>query len=247
MNWQLNRWKCVGDKSQIRTHGTCLLLPASYIWKIQNRKVRRGQDQSLGPQGLRNTLVTACEDYGTVQKGFDSVASLEEKDPRDPGEVGEVAIGLGGAALAITPFLARFFEQRNNALLDASMGLQEYSYIYAAAYHDILLSENTRNEIFSDGNALSPEASIMLRGCLARQLEPMAYADGESAQRGALEAELKMLEGDPARLIWQDGLPDAVRASVTPYRDQLDRAFCGATAGLEMEQDARRAIRVALE
>ena len=87
----------------------------------------------------------------------------------------------------------------------------------------------------------------MLRGCLARQLETMAYADGESVQRGALEAELKMLEGDPARLIWQDGLPDAVRANVTPYRDQLDRAFCGATAGLEMEQDARRAIRVALE
>jgi len=59
-----------------------------------------------------------------VQKGFDSVASLEEKARGEPGGVGEVAIGLGGADLAITPFLARFFEQRNNALLYASMGLQ---------------------------------------------------------------------------------------------------------------------------
>jgi hypothetical protein len=289
-----------------------LLLPASYIWKIKNRKVwivgkinpsalkgcailaaiivgvpllvvgvvgvktwiplqEAGKaldelDRSLGseaafspaPTGaipaermelfleLRRTLVTVCEDYGTVQKGFDAVAELEEKDRGEPGEVGDVTIGLGGAALAITPFLARFFEQRNNALLEASMGLQEYSYIYAAAYHDILLSENTRNEIFSDGDALSPEASIMLRECLARQLEAMGHADGDSAQRGALEAELKMMEGDPARLVWQDGLPDAVRASITPYRDQLDRTFCGAAAGLEMEQDARRAIWVAL-
>jgi len=195
---------------------------------------------------LRTSLVTACDGYGQVQKGFDSVAALEEKDSGNPDEVGDVAVGLGGAALAITPFLARFFNQRNNALLDASMGLQEYSYIYAAAYHEFLLSENTRNEIFSDGNALSPEASIMLVGCLSRQLEAMGHAEGESAQHGALEAELKMMNGDPARLIWQDGLPDAVRESVTPYRDQLDRSFCGATAGLEMDRDARRAIWVAL-
>ena len=195
---------------------------------------------------LRQSLVTVCEDYGMVQKGFDSVASLEEKDTGDLDEVGDAAAGLGGAALAITPFLARFFEQRNNALLAASMGLQEYSYIYAAAYHDLLLSENTRNEIFSDGDALSPEASIMLRGCLSRQLEAMGHADVETPQRGMLEAELKMMEGDPSRLIWQDGLPIAIRASVFPYRDQLDRTFCGATAGLEMERGARRAIWVAL-
>ena len=53
------------------------------------------------------------------------------------------------------------------------MGLSEYSYIYAVTYHDRLLSEQTRNEIFSDGAALSPEASILLRGCLTRQLKAM--------------------------------------------------------------------------
>jgi hypothetical protein len=196
---------------------------------------------------LRTSLVTACEDYGGVRKGFDSVASLESRDPRDPKEVGDVAVGLGGAALSITPFLARFFELRNDALLSASMGLQEYSYIYAAAYHDLLLSEQTRNEIFSDGCALSPEASELLKGCLTRQVEAMPRAEGEQPRYGAMEEELVKMEGDPTRLIWQDGLPEAVRASVMPYRERLDRVFCGATAGLEMERNARRALRVALE
>jgi hypothetical protein len=55
------------------------------------------------------------------------------------------------------------------------------------------------------------------------------------------------MDTDPTRLVWEDGLSAAVRASVIPYREQLDRLFCGATAGLEMEQGARRALIVALE
>ena len=65
--------------------------------------------------------------------------------------MGDVAVGLGSAALSITPFLARFFELRNKALLAAEMGLDEYSYIFAVAYHDLLLTPQTLNEIFSDG------------------------------------------------------------------------------------------------
>ena len=196
---------------------------------------------------LRTSLVTACDDYGTVRKGFDSVESLESEDPKDAKEVGGVVFRLGGASLAITPFLARFFELRNDALLAAMVGLSEYSYIYAVTYNDRLLSEQTRNEIFSDGSALSPEASILLRGCLTRQLKAIRRSDDENPHSGALEVELKKMEDDPSRLIWQDGLPEALRASVMPYRERLDRVFCSATAGLEMERDAGRALEVALE
>jgi len=192
---------------------------------------------------LRTGLVAACDEYGGVRRGFDSVAELESKDPedpRDPREVGDVAVGLGGAALSITPFLARFFERRNQALLETGMGLEEYSYIYAVAYHDFLLAPKTLNEIFSDGQPLSPEASDQLRGCLTRQLEATGRA-------GAVEAELKKMEDNPFRLIWEDGLPEAVNVSVLPYRDRLDPLFCSATAGLEMERDSGRALRVALE
>ncbi len=196
---------------------------------------------------LRASLVAACGDYANVQKGFDSVESLESKDPKDPKEVGSVALGLGGAALPITPFLARFFELRNEALLAASMGLQEWVYIYAVAYHDLLLAESTLNEIFSDGEPLSPEASETLKACLALQLEETRQSGDLASRQVALEAELKKMEEDPTRLIWQDSLPAAVRTSLLPYRERLDRVFCAATAGLEMERSARRALAVALE
>ena len=196
---------------------------------------------------LRTSLVSACEDYGTVRKGFDSVASLETKESGDLNEVGGVAKDLGGVSLSITPFLARFFKQRNDALLAVSMGLSEYSYIYAVAYHENIQSRQTFDEIFSNGEAVSPEAALELKGCLARQLEAAAGVEGNHPFQAALEEELGKMEEDPGRLIWLDGLPEAVAASVRPHREQLDRLFCGATAGLEMERDAGRALWLAIE
>lgn len=196
---------------------------------------------------LRTALARACGDYGAVRRGFDSVDALGEKEPGDLKDVGEVAVDLGGASLEITPFLARYFQMRNEALLKMPMGLQEYAYIYAVVYHDNLLSEQTRNEIFSDGQAVSPEASLLLRECLARQLEAARQTEGDDLSTELLDAELNQMEGDPSRLIWQDGLPEVLGASTQPYRERLDQLFCGATAGLEMEQNARRAIRIALE
>ncbi len=194
---------------------------------------------------LRQSLFPVCEDYLYVRKGFDSVAALDSETPADLNEAGDAAAALGGASLSITPFLAGFFECRNNALLKASMGLQEYSYIYAIAYHDHLLSKQTRNEIFSDDEALSREASILLKGCLARQMDGLGVDEGPGPD--AVARELDLMASDPTRLIWQDGLPEDITASVQPHRERLNQVFCGATAGLEMEQNARRAIRVALE
>lgn len=196
---------------------------------------------------LRTRLVEACGDYGTVRRGFDSVADLETAEPGDTDQLGEAASGLGGAALSITPFLARYFELRNDALLAASMGLEEYAYIYGVAYHGQLLSRQTRDEIFSDGDAVSPEAAALLRDCLTRQLAAAPRSGSEGTYVAVLEAELESMAGDPQRLVWQDGLPEAVSAGIRPYRERLDRLFCGATAGLEMERDARRALRLALE
>lgn len=192
---------------------------------------------------LRTTLVKACGDYGKVQKGFESVETLEQKDPEDIGDVGGVFKDLGSASLEITPFLARFFEMRNSALLTASMSLQEYAYIYAVAYHDQLLSEQTRHEIFSDGDALSPEASHLLKGCLLRQLD----SAGSFPDPSMIADEISAMAEDPERLVWQDGLPAALAESIRPFRDQLDSMFCGATAGLEMERKSGRAVRLALE
>ncbi len=195
---------------------------------------------------LRASLMRSCEDYAVLREGFEAVASLDSTETPDVEGTVRAARSVGGAALAITPYMARFFRLRNTTLLADSMGLEEYSYIYAMAYHDRLLSEETRAEIFSDGDALSPEASEMLRGCLARQLEVLGPENAASDWRASLMQELERMESDPSRLPWQDGLPPPIAASLTPYRERLDRVFCGATAGLEMERSTRRALRIAL-
>jgi len=196
---------------------------------------------------LRAELIKSCSDYSAVQEGFESVDSLEEKDPEDLGEVGGVAADLGGAALAITPFLARFFEARNAALLEASMSLQEYTYIYALSYHQQLLSAEVRQQIFSDGVPLPPEASIILQECLTRQRLALPESDTGQQLAITLATEIQLMNQTSTRLIWQDGLPKTIASSLAPYRDRLDGVFCSATAGLEMEQSSGRAIRIALE
>ena len=50
-----------------------------------------------------------------------------------------------------------------------------------------------------------------------------------------MEAEILEMEDNPFRLLWEEGLPEAIHESVLPYRDRLDPLFCSATAGLEMD------------
>lgn len=190
---------------------------------------------------VRMELFAACGEYGPMQRAFDTVDSLDTRI--DPGwdDVGDVSQVLGGAAFEITPFVGRCFERRNAALLAARMGLEEYAYIYALAYRDQLMSEQTRRQIFSDGVTVSPGASEMLRTCLQRQLE------SGGGQLARLSAEIERMRSDPDRLPWQDLHPDAVRVSLEGYRDRLEVVFCPATAGLEMEATADRAIRLALD
>jgi hypothetical protein len=190
---------------------------------------------------LRAELFDACADYGPMQRAFGTVDSLDTRPDVGWDDVGEVSWVLGGAAFEITPFVARYFERRNAALLAVRMGLEEYAYIYALAYRDQLLASETRRQIFSDGGANSPGASEILRGCLERQLERGAR------DPGSLRDEVGRMVSDDARLPWQDGAPVTITASVEAWRDRLDANFCAVTAGLEMEVNADRAIRLALE
>lgn len=193
---------------------------------------------------IRNSLVLACEEYGPVQRAFETVDSLDPDSGAGWEETGSLVKVLAGATFEITPFLARYFELRNDALLYVNMGLEEYSYIYAMAYHDELLSDHTRDQIFSNGDALSEEASAMLADCIRRQLSTM---DPTDPRRPEIQQELARMDSDPWRLAWQDGLSASIGGSIDPYRDRLGDLFCSATAGLEMERGARRAIWLALE
>jgi len=59
---------------------------------------------------------------------------------------------------------------------------------------------------------------------------------GDEAWAEALSAEIDLMESESRRLLWEDALPDRLRDSITPYRDQL----------LELYDPTMNAIEVGL-
>jgi hypothetical protein len=72
---------------------------------------------------------------------------------------------------------------------------------------------------------------------LRRQLAAVdASGDGaaRASWRQALAAELAAMEADPARLAWEQGLPEPTRAALEPFRARLESGYDGMTGVLEL-------------
>ena len=190
---------------------------------------------------VRGKLAAPCKQFETLQASMRRIDQLDEEAPSGAELVGATR-GLASVGAGITPTIGKFFEQRNNALLEAEMGLGEYTYIFALSYRNQLL-EGTGHELFFDGG-LSPDVLAVLRAALSNQL---ALSTGSDNEPGPLEREIRALQEDSKRLPWSERLPPAIEESQRPFRDQLDRAYCGATAGIDMDPDSRRAMIIALD
>jgi hypothetical protein len=123
---------------------------------------------------------------------------------------------------------------RNRALVEAEMGLGEYTYIYIVAYHDELVSPKSEANLFG-ASAANRRVRATLRGMIERQL---AAARAERAEDDelvtALAAELDALESDDRRIPWQDGLPEPIAECFVPYRERLDATYSTAAAEFEL-------------
>ncbi len=189
-----------------------------------------------------------------------SMEALSRKKDMDDIEVGKpksvftmVRLGFG-----IIPQTAEFIKTRNEALLEAGMGLGEYYYIYAVAFYSWLgknpedgpgfqIVGPDEDEDFvtwerEDSKELQRER---MRRRLNRVLLPMLHnqleklkTEGETGSRAGwrqiLEREIDALEEDRERILWQEGLPEVIEASLQPYRDQLEASYNPLTNPLEM-------------
>jgi hypothetical protein len=195
---------------------------------------------------VRRSLVGLCDEFDAAQGTFHSVDALDAEELPSAREVAGTTRGFAGTAVEISPLIGRFFKQRNLALLEAGIGLGEYSYIYALAYLEQLLDESIEEPLFAQGGPISPEACEVLRAILAHQVDSLGEGADTDTRRRELDAEILAMERDPQRPPWRNGLPQAVEASLEPYREQLDAAFCLSNAGIEMDPDSRRALYIAL-
>ncbi|HPF71891.1 MAG TPA: hypothetical protein PLQ13_14555 [Candidatus Krumholzibacteria bacterium] len=70
---------------------------------------------------------------------------------------------------------------------------------------------------------------------LENQRQDARAAGADESWLAALDAQCERLEADPYALMWTDGLPEVVTASLEPWRDRLEASWSPATNVLEWD------------
>jgi hypothetical protein len=143
-------------------------------------------------------------------------------------------VRLTRSMLRLPSMFGEIEKARNRALVEADMSLGEYAYLYVVAYHDQLVDPEIGTHLFGS-SAANGRVRAELRETLRRQLAGVESEPDKSGEFvNQLAAEVAALENDPDRIPWQDGVPERIAESFTPYRDRLDAAYSPAGAELEL-------------
>jgi hypothetical protein len=227
----------------------CVMRPFRDAISTRERLVARfGADEDFTPAAdgavpadrleaflaVRRAVASMCGELDEVHSHFEAMGEFDGQEEVDKGAAMKAAWEAMKAAMGMGPKMGGFFGVRNAALLEAGMGLGEYSYIYALAYGPRL--RETGDDEAMLGIDFTPRVRRLLRRILENQLAAMDAA-GErwrgSAERDHLVAEIARLE-DGGGTPWEHGAPAAVAASLAPRREEIDALFCADTASLEL-------------
>jgi hypothetical protein len=170
----------------------------------------------------------------------------------ESGMTGGLRAARAGARMA--PRALDFSRARNESMLSAGMGFGEYTWIYwltydawlgnpadASTLHDLMAERSTSDGSvqFHFGGGMEPERiTWRLRRdvtAMLRNLEEDLALDSEpSGLRELVDAELQALAADPARIPWEDGLPEEFAVGLEPYRERLASTYSPATNPFEL-------------
>jgi hypothetical protein len=211
-------------------------------------------------------FLTARDAFAPVRERIaKNLEVLSQKRDIDDIEVGKPksVLTMMRLGFGIIPQTAEFIKTRNEALLEAEMGLGEYYWIYVVAYYSWLEKNPEDGPGFQivwpdekddfgywdreDSEEMHRERMFrrlnrMLLPMLHNQLEKLhVEGDVEASEewRQKLESEIESYERDKERLLWQDGLPEVIAASLRPYRERLEASYDPMTNLLEMMIDQR--------
>lgn len=217
---------------------------------------------AIGPErveaflSVRNSMEPAKEKLeNSINILSDEERESQFKEEPSPGVLTKIKTGFG-----IIPLIAEFYTKRNQALLDAEMGLGEYYFIYVVSYYCWLgkspgdgleynlvdedeekrgvywrrrRSENLEDRQDDVLKQLHRQILPMLKNQLAK-LTRIDVSPIRDPWRETLAAEIEAMEADRFRLLWQDGLPDVLEASLKPFRGRLEVSYSKVLNALEM-------------
>jgi len=194
---------------------------------------------------VRRTVMPMCEDF---QKIGDSFAAMEEldKNGEEPSkkEVFQAVGNLTGGIFGMVGDMGRFTHLRNQALLDAGMGLGEYIWIYVLAYNSWL--GNSPN-VDLDGDSqrgMSGKEQKLIRTLVANYAE--ALADAGMADKAALwEQEGDRMKRAETGVPFENGdLPADLTRAFLPYESELKDLYCEAMSSFEMGQVRKKGLSI---
>ncbi len=201
-----------------------------------------GADGSVTPDRLERFLQVRQALEPLCSRFESSVGRIEEFDASGESPGLSDMFGLLGGAMKFPRLMTDFEGARNAALLDAEMGLGEYTYIYLMAY-SAGLAENQQEE----ENLRKPLSRRVLRnvaGMLERQRVLMAAQEGSIEELALLDNEREALGADNRRRPWSDGLPSAIADSLRPAQAELERLACPLAADFALGRTQRKGLIV---
>ena len=181
---------------------------------------------------VRTSVQPLCRRFDAT---FGHMDVLSEQKEVTAGEL----FGAFKSMMGIVPLISEFFQARNQALLDAEMGLGEYTYLYVLVYH-------ASPDAPEPGGRPSSRVRGDFLGYLRAQAEAASSLEipGGAAFRSDLAREIAALEEDEKRIPWQDGLPEAIAASLQPYRRPLDELACPAAEEVALSVSNRTRLGI---
>jgi hypothetical protein len=220
---------------------------------------------------VREGLAPVRERIGGTLQVFD--LSDEKARQLEEGSFWEKMRFVGGASrdvMGMPAKLGSFFEARNQALLDAEMGLGEYTYIYVLAYHSWLghvpgdrrMAVGVAPSIDDPEEEPPPSLGIDAEGRISRRIQRdlvdmlrhqlgAVDQDGQAALpaewRESLAAEIEALQADRFRIPWQDGLPPTIEASLLPYRERLQATYDPRSNEFELLRNRKQGMSIHAE
>ena len=188
---------------------------------------------------VRRALSVTCADFRNAEEQVRDLESIDDQEKVSRWDVMKQALSTSKSMMGMGPLIGNFFETRNQSLLDAGMGLGEFTYIYVLAYREQILDPPEDLQLLGP-RAVNRRVRRALVSMLENQLQVLTDTSAAADQIAVLENELAILEEDTARIPWQGDVPPAITEALEPYREELDALHCPATAPLELMLNEKR-------
>jgi hypothetical protein len=214
------------------------------------RDFRPPKDGRMSEERLQ-AFITVRESMAPQRKAIEEAIAALAPTESEGRRIGGLRAARAGISMA--PRFLEFAKARNEALVEAEMGLGEYTWIYWLTYHawlghpagESLLEEYMEVREDPEGSVqmhiegFDPEEARSrlrrdIRAMLRNLEDELAAGSGTAEFHDLVTDELAALGADSRRIPWEDGLPDAFTVGLEPYREGLEATYSPATNQFEL-------------